>query len=304
MSTGKQGDVRSDDGRTWSIGEPREELLRYTRTEGWSVLARFPITAEGHVALLAGMLGSDGAAVRDELSDLQSMVRRVSEKVVLPPTGPDGELAWHGQRVAAVGDSLTADRLSWFELLSAAHAPDGQPAPSLTNLSLSGATTADALERFDLIEAARPSLVLVMLGTNDVRRHGRRHPQRMLSLPETRRNLTALCTLIGTDLSADVRLITPPPADQDLIDRFPARVPVSVRAEDIDEVAEVVRSLGQPFIDVHGPMKDAGAREFLEADGIHLNVAGQRTVAEHVLSALATDPPKAGPVAAGTAPER
>ena len=37
------------------------------------------------------------------------------------------------------------------------------------NLGLSGNTTADALERFDLLEAFRPTHVLVMLGTNDAR---------------------------------------------------------------------------------------------------------------------------------------
>jgi lysophospholipase L1-like esterase len=168
-----------------------------------------------------------------------------------------------GDRIAAVGDSITADRVGWFELLSASAVLTGAPAGELVNLGVSGNTTADVLERFDLLESARPSHVVLMLGTNDARSHGRAVNHRMATVSETERNLRALIDLVVSGLGATVTVITPPAVDQQRVDTYFADAPVRWYAA---EVAEAVRKVAPDALDLHSAIQ-AGPAGMLEADG-------------------------------------
>lgn len=284
MTTGKQGETQPVGPLDPAATRLPNPLVRSTRIETWSITARFPITADERLALLASMGRATVEAAAADLEMLEAH-QRTQAAALRAARGP--QLTRHSPfeghpRVAVLGDSLTADRISWFDLLALAD-PEAQDGRVWTNLAVSGATTADALERFDLLEAARPSLVLVLLGTNDVRRHGRRSPQRMVSPAETERNLRTIATLVRDDLGADCRLLTPPPAAPPLVRQFFAGAPVSLQPSELDDVADLVRSLDPRCIDLHAPMRAAGPARFVEADGLHLNAAGQRFVAEVVL---------------------
>src|SRR3954447_16370348 len=64
-------------------------------------------------------------------------------------------------RVLAIGDSITDDLGSWAEILG------------VINGGLSGDTTAGARVRLTRLLESSPEVAIVLLGTNDARRHGR-----------------------------------------------------------------------------------------------------------------------------------
>ena len=260
------------------------------------MLDRFPVPPALREELLARMLAWTPAQVRDCVSALATAANDIAGDLMTDPVfraAVDGLPFRAGDRIAAVGDSLTADRLGWFDLMVASMHLAGDNGVITHNLGLSGSTSADALERFDILEAFRPTHVLVMLGTNDARRHGRRHHHRMVSPAETERNLSALIDLVMDELSAQVVILTPPPADQTRISAFFDDSTVGWSASEIDAVATVVRTVAPDCIDVHRVLDTGHLAELMESDGVHLNATGQRVLTRAVVQALAIDPPSA-----------
>ncbi|MET0522038.1 MAG: GDSL-type esterase/lipase family protein [Jiangellaceae bacterium] len=271
--------------------DERRHFLRYTRTTSWPMLRRFPVADELHTELLAQMLATTAATVESLERSLAGEVEasaarlmadeRYREAVTGLPFDP-------GDRIVAVGDSITADRLGWFDLLAASVRRAGPPPPGLVNLGVSGNTTADVLERFDLLEEAKPTRVLLMLGTNDARVHGRRGGYRMATVAETERNLGALTTLITRDLNASVTVITPPAVDQVRADQFFRDAPVRWEATDVAEVAEVVHRAAPDAIDLHRATRTHPG-DLLESDGVHPNRSGQQFILRRVIDHLRTN---------------
>ncbi|EXG82713.1 SGNH/GDSL hydrolase family protein [Cryptosporangium arvum] len=269
--------------------EQRRHFLRYTRTRQWPMLGRFPVAAPRHTELLAGMLSCPVAVVEDLIASLADEARATAAELLRDETyrAALGSLPYRpGDRVVAVGDSITADRLGWFELLRTSLELGGADGPTLVNLSVSGDTTADVIERFDLLQAAEPSRVLLMLGTNDARAHGRAGGYRMATTAETGRNLRALRHLITRDLGADVTMITPTAVDQARVDATFADAPVHWSASAVAEIAAAVRDTDPGAVDLHEATRTA-APGHLQDDGVHPTVAGQRFILTHLLEHLA-----------------
>jgi acyl-CoA thioesterase-1 len=266
--------------------DERRHFLRYTRTPQWPMLQRFPIDDDGHVNLLAGMLASGPDTVRSMIRAMHDQTRATAARLL---TGEQYRRAVAGlpfrpdEPVVAVGDSITADRLGWFELLTASADP---AAATLVNLGVSGDTTADVLERFDTLEAAGPGHVLLMIGTNDARVHGRAHGYRMATIAETERNLRALIDLITRQLGATITVITPPAVDQDRIDATFGDAPVHWTAEAVAEVAGVVRKTAPDAIDLHEATRNREPAGFLEPDGVHPTPAGHQFILSRILDRL------------------
>jgi acyl-CoA thioesterase-1 len=266
--------------------DERRHFLRYTRTPQWPMLQRFPIDDDGHVNLLAGMLAGSPDTIRSMIRAMHDEVRSTAARMLTEEpyrTAVTGLPFRPDERMVAVGDSITADRLGWFELLAASVGP---AAATLVNLGVSGDTTADVLERFDTLEAARPDHVLLMIGTNDARVHGRARGYRMVTIAETERNLRALIDLITAQLGATITVITPPAVDQERIDATFADAPVHWTAEAVAEVADVVRRAAPDAIDLHGATQNREPAGFLEPDGVHPTPAGHQLILSRVLGRL------------------
>jgi acyl-CoA thioesterase I len=275
--------------------DERRHFIRYTHTQRWPMLQRFPVADDLHTELLAQMLGCPAETVHGIIAALVDEVRDTAAQMLTDQRYRDalGALPFGAEdRIVAVGDSVTADRLGWFELLSASVtlAHTGTGTGTMINLGVSGNTTADVLERFDLLESARPSHVLLMLGTNDARSHGRDFGYRMVTAPETERNMRALIDLIVNDLGATATVITPPAADQRRIDAFFAGTPLHWHATDIGEVAEVIRKVAPSGLDLHHLTGARGVGDLLEADGVHPTPAGQRLILTRIVNHLAGRP--------------
>jgi acyl-CoA thioesterase-1 len=271
--------------------DERRHFLRYTRTKQWPMLQRFPVEDSLHTGLLAQMLGCTPEHLRTLVGSLRDATRDLAADMTTDPRFLRALAALpfrDGERIVAVGDSITADRIGWFELLMASIDLAGNHEMSMRNLGVSGNTSADVLERFDLLEAAKPTLVLLMVGTNDARSHGRARGHRMATTHETERNLRALIDLITVDLNAAVRLITPPAVDQRRIATFFAELPLRWHANAVAEVADTVRKVDPNCVDIHAAMDAYGLDDLLESDGVHPNLAGQKFILRTVVERLAT----------------
>ncbi|SFF29801.1 acetyl esterase/acyl-CoA thioesterase-1 [Actinoplanes philippinensis] len=266
--------------------DERRHFLRYTRTPQWPMLQRFPIDDDGHLGLLAGMLASRPDTVASMIRAMHDETRARAARMLADDgyrSAVAGLRLRPDDRIVAVGDSITADRLGWFELLAASTGPTGA---ALVNLGVSGDTTADILERFDTLEAAGPGHVLLMIGTNDARFHGRAPGYRMATIAETERNLRALIDLITHQLGASITVVTPPAVDQDRIDASFAGAPVRWTAEAVAEVAEAVRKVAPDAVDLYETTRAGATAGFLEADGVHPTPAGHELILRQILDRL------------------
>jgi acyl-CoA thioesterase-1 len=192
-------------------------------------------------------------------------------------------------RVVTVGDSVTADRLGWADLLATALRVGGTGPEQFMNFAVSGHTTSDTIAMFNVIAEARPTWILQMLGTNDARRHGRMTGARMVSPAETARNLHDLQRLVRLETNARLIMITPPPMD--------ATAPVQVveptgdrwNAADVEQIAEIVRTMEGTSIDVYTDFAGLDLTALLLPDGIHPSLAGQRAIVTSVVRHLADE---------------
>ncbi|AJF66212.1 GDSL-type esterase/lipase family protein [Streptomyces vietnamensis] len=260
---------------------------------------------------LAGLFGLDPEAYRTLLRDFDDRTRDTAAELLKDPAFAEraGRLPFRpGQRIVALGESTTADRLSWFSILR--HLlPDGV---ELVNLAVSGSTTTQALAQLPQPAFLRPDWILCMLGANDTQRLGRgaeaagtRQPghgaqvvdtrpghgaqavgTRLVSVAETQRNLLALRDLAcrGVLSGPDHWIwLTPSSIDQERADAYPhfRRAGIGWTSEDVDAVADFL--LAQPERTVDTRRATAGLH--LD-DGIHLTLDGQRAVTVALVHAL------------------
>jgi lysophospholipase L1-like esterase len=185
-----------------------------------------------------------------------------------------------GQRLVAFGDSLTADRRSWAELLRRAGL-------DVVNLGVPGDTTVHLVGRFEQVAAARPDLLVVLAGTNDARRHGLAADRMLVPDAQTRANLRVLRTLAREQTAARVVFVTPPPILEAKVRRAPDLVKESVSwlAADVDRKARIAASVGAPAIDSRAVLSPPLDRLLL-ADGLHLSLRGQQRLARWILRCL------------------
>jgi acyl-CoA thioesterase I len=236
---------------------PLPELVRYCHPDKILGATRLPGTLTEDA--IAALYGTDVATYRALQADLAA-------EVACAPV--DGAPFAPGSTILALGDSVTDDRGSWAEILR--HA---LPDVTIINAGLSGDTTTGAIARLSRL-ATRPTWALVLLGTNDARRHG--DAPMLVSHAETRRNLRILDDALRRRCR-HVHWLTPPPifgpvdADPDL----------HWEPADVAAKAGLVRALDPSAIDLWPGF----ARDHLSPDGLHPSPAGQRFIARQVLAA-------------------
>jgi lysophospholipase L1-like esterase len=182
-------------------------------------------------------------------------------------------------RVVAFGDSLTAAPGSWADQLG------------LVNLGVPGDTTVHLISRFADVAACDPDLVIVLIGTNDARRHGLAGDRMLLPDRETARNLRLLIALAREQTRARVVFVTPPPIIEAKVRRAPLlrREPVTWRAADVERKAAIVAGLDVEVIDSREALRPPLDRHLL-ADGLHLSKPGQRRLARRIGRSLRASP--------------
>ena len=161
--------------------------------------------------------------------------------------------------------------------------PMVEPEASVEVLALSGRTSSEALALGPVLVSRVPTRVLVMLGTNDIRREGATTGIRMVSISETARNLRALRLLLETESGARVRFVVPPPVD-------PGRVAATRELTgewwdpaDVPGLVATVREVDPDAIDLSRmPIRP----DFWEDDGLHPSPIGQVAILRAVLARI------------------
>ncbi|MFE3068975.1 SGNH/GDSL hydrolase family protein [Streptomyces sp. NPDC059247] len=239
---------------------------------------------------IAGLFGLDGDAYRARLRAYDDQVRETAAGLLKDPGFADrvGRLPFRpGQLVVALGESTTADRLSWCEVLRHLLPQDVR----LVNLAVSGQTTTQALAQLPQLSRFRPDWVLCMIGANDTQRLGSSPGApgtRLVSAAETERNLHALRALAAPDAADRWVWLTPSGVDQERADSYPhfLRAGIGWAAQDIDGIADFLLGRPEPTVDT----RRVTAGLHLD-DGIHLTPEGQRAVAVALVDTLAERTP-------------
>ncbi len=254
-----------------------ERLVRYCHPAKILATTRLPGVAALDEEVVARLYGASAARYVALERDLRRQARAAAEALSGRPAiqAAVGALRFRpGERILAVGDSHTDDLASWAEILG--HL---LPVP-VVNAGLSGDTTTAALARLDRVPAA--TVAIVLLGTNDARRHA---PGPMLvSHAETERNVAALDAALRRRY-ADTLWVTPPPVDEQRIRDDPVlgAAGLAWRLDDVATKAALVRTTVEAVVDLWPGF----TREHLAADGLHPSAAGQRLIAERVVTQLA-----------------
>lgn len=260
-------------------------LIRFADLTAWPAFAAFGVQEESIDRLLATTAGLDPSAVAGVRAGLAGRVRAAARALRNEPPVADGlhRMALRpGERIVVVGDSLSADRLSWARLF-AELVPMVEPEASVEVLALSGRTSSEALALGPVLVSRVPTRVLVMLGTNDIRREGATTGIRMVSISETARNLRALRLLLETESGARVRFVVPPPVD-------PGRVAATRELTgewwdpaDVPGLVATVLEVDPDAVDLSRmPIRP----DFWEDDGLHPSPIGQVAILRAVLARI------------------
>lgn len=246
---------------------PLRELVRFCHPAKILGATRLPGTLSDDA--IAGLYGTDEATYRVHALALADEARGAADglrdRVTALPFAP-------GSQILALGDSITDDAGSWAEIL--AHALGDRA--TVHNGGLSGDTTTGAIARVTRLTTGRPTWAIVLLGTNDARRHGRDGAPMLVSHAETRRNLRALDAALRRRCRHVVWITPPPVADPAL-----AEPDLLWRLDDVAAKAQLVRAFGAVDLwPAFGP-------RHLSPDGLHPSPAGQRLITERLIDALA-----------------
>jgi lysophospholipase L1-like esterase len=193
--------------------------------------------------------------------------------------------------ILALGDSITDDLQSWFEILRAMIA-QARPQSTMTmvNAGVSGARSTDVLASAPLLTRVRPTVVFVMIGTNDAARIGP-ISKPIVSDVETDANVRAFRAFVTTDPSIrHVFWLTPPPPHEELLGRneLVASAQLSIRYADVARKAALIRRLPDDVVDLMGVFGTPPASDHYLPDGVHPNLEGQKIILRTVLTSLVT----------------
>jgi acetyl esterase/acyl-CoA thioesterase-1 len=195
-----------------------------------------------------------------------------------------------GDCVVGLGDSITDDLQSWFEILRSLLREQGvQDGPDFRNFGYSGDTSTHCICRFGEVVAAEPDWIIAMVGTNDARLHGKEPTKVLVSPDETARNLEMLANYGRTETNARWLWIAPPAGvleDKIRSHWWLGELGLRWRSEDLEKINAIVREREESVVDVNQAFGLPPDPQFLLPDGLHPSLAGQKQIALAVVRSL------------------
>jgi len=193
-----------------------------------------------------------------------------------------------GETIVALGDSITDDYQSWFEILTNIVHMAISPDIKFVNAGISGDTTSQMITRFIGVVNHKPDWILCMAGTNDAREHGLFPSKVNVSISETEENLKMLFNYSKTQTSAKWIWLTPARVIDKMQENHPymKMVQFIIRNKNLYPVVEFIRNRSETFIDLwsafgHNP----DPKLFLE-DGLHPSLEGHTLIVNEVIEKL------------------
>jgi lysophospholipase L1-like esterase len=235
--------------------------------------------------LLISVLGISRELLKALRADFRAQLERTADELLADSNFADtvARLPFaRGQRVVVVGDSLSADALSWANILAVVLERRGI---ELINRAVSGRTSAETIGVFSHVAALDPDWIIFAIGANDLRRHGTVAAVRVASTAESVRNLGELVRMARVECQADVILMPSYPAiDPGMVEANRAAGTFWL----IDDVIDARRAIAAEYPDAiefgSAVVVDPG---FWGPDGIHPSAEGHVSLALEIITALA-----------------
>lgn len=221
-------------------------------------------------------------------SDFLTIVEQHAAQLTLSADSIDRSLredAYVEPHCAAIGDSITDDRVSWFEILATAADAAGAGA-RFTNLGQSGARSSDLLRLLPALVDLKPALVIVAIGTNDASHGGWAGTDTAVSLTETKRNLSIIDNTLRTASGMRVVWLTPPPIDLRKKRDFWPKLRGGADNTRIADIARHILTHMSDVVDAHGRLSGRVELADLFEDGVHPTPKGHLLLAEMISSHL------------------
>ncbi|RVW08272.1 SGNH/GDSL hydrolase family protein [Prescottella agglutinans] len=261
-----------------------EKLIRFQRPEH-----TLPYARNLSVETLSGIFGTDEDQYRSVLEGFDVQRTEVAARLAADP-----RVSAHletlpferGARLVAIGESTTADRLSWFEILRTileTHRPDLEL--RFANLAVAGATSTQMLAAVPAIRRQTADWMFCMLGGNDSQRLGSADGPQLVTRQETLRNLTELRAQAFPDDSSRWIWVTPTPVDETLVAAFPFFRDAGISWTNADLSSLAAAILAMPGLAVDSTPAVSDRHGFTE-DGLHLSIATQEALTARILGAL------------------
>jgi len=230
-----------------------------------------------------------GVTLADVMAEVTSAkASNMREAGLLLKKYPDASEMLRGKRIAFLGDSITSDWQSYMNVMRAAFEKDKDI--EILDAAVSGFKTIDLMTNFvPLVTDFKPDIVHIMIGTNDMKRTTDAAAAILIPPEEYRRELCYLVDRLKND-GARIVLSTLPPFDPDKI--YASFNAVNVQYVEADRTAYngVVREVAAEYDCILNEMEDVYKKhesaQITEADGLHLNLDGQRMLACGVLESL------------------
>ena len=242
--------------------------------------------SEPPAAVIDALLGADAPAYRAMAAACAVAVDLAARALVDVDLDPNRlDLARH-DRLLFLGDSITDDWQSWRAIMTRALELAGVTFESAPiDESISGATSTEVLRRARYIHAAAPTVVLVMIGTNDALRVGRSAKKALVSIGEYRANLVEIDRHAREAGARRVIWLTPPPVDEIAFADATRdmAIPVTVSRSRVRRYRQAVIDGFDDAVDIHAL---AGDWSRLLLDGLHPNIDGQALTAAAVIRRL------------------
>lgn len=271
------------------IGPVLEKLVRFQRPE-----KALPYAGGIDERTAAALFGTEVEHYRAALAALDAQRADAAARLAQRRSVQDALAALpftRRDRIVAIGESTTADRLSWFELLRTL-VEEERPELELQfdNLAISGASTTQVLAALPGIRRRPAEWVLCMLGSNDAQRVGGATGPHLVSREETLRNLSALRALAAPDARTRWVWITPTPVDEAASGAFPffRAAGISWANGDIAALASALGALSDAVVEsapAAAAARADGGEAFID-DGVHPSLRTHEELAARVLAAL------------------
>jgi lysophospholipase L1-like esterase len=267
-----------------------EEAVQYHHPE--KTLARLPTRPEIREEMLAQFFRTDALTYKEIKAAFVERARRCARELLQDARFVDlvDRLPFEGgTTVVGLGDSITDDYQSWFEILRYL-VEERRPRDNIrfVNAGISGDTTSRLLGRFLDVLDEDPAWILILIGTNDVPFLREPPTKTLVSPEETGKNLHALHDLAKAGNDIDLLWMTPPPVIEDrIIEETPLTDP-TWRNADLAEVAKrVCQVAGEaPLVDLWELFGEPAKTELLLPDGLHPSLAGQKAIAAALVERL------------------
>ena len=193
-----------------------------------------------------------------------------------------------GKKIAFLGDSITSDRRSYFNIIrTALKGSDVQ----LMDDAISGYKVVDIITNFvPAVTGFAPDIVHIMIGSNDLKRTSDEWKLPVFSVDEYAKDLNYLVSKLQSSCGAKVILTTVPPFDSEKTRAKFWDGNACFLEEDRAEFNAVVRAQAEKSGCILNEMDPIYAQypiaDLTLEDGLHLNGLGQRLLCHAVAGKL------------------